>query len=164
MWHLPGASKANSAKAGGKEIYRLVSCLASSLTVKIEATCSSETSVFFQRTTWRSTLLNRLYSTRLTRNVWFEQRCQKLLLLSNGVLDTSLKYMFSGEFIHWNVHLTQSMRIRLYIHKVIPLTFQTSNKHLTPLYRCQRQDNLQQRGRNSYNHPLKQISLQNKTH
>jgi hypothetical protein len=30
----------------------LVSCEAYSLTLKIEATCSSETSVYFQRTTW----------------------------------------------------------------------------------------------------------------
>jgi hypothetical protein len=34
-------------------VFTLVSCLAYSSTLKMEATCPSETSVDFQRTTWR---------------------------------------------------------------------------------------------------------------
>jgi hypothetical protein len=48
---IPPFDAADSMKAGDKQT--LVSCSAYSLTMKVEAICSSETSVDFQRTTRR---------------------------------------------------------------------------------------------------------------
>jgi hypothetical protein len=83
-------------EAAADTCYMLVSCLPYSATLKIEAICSSETSVDFQRTAWRYTPED---------STLHCLRCEVFISGSGNCLFRRFRPFFAFETIHNNVRL-----------------------------------------------------------